>query len=553
MLFKRALRKLSIVFLSLGLTNGAYAILATNLLVDPVAMSLGNAVTAAPPGLSAMHFNPAGLAYIKGRQVQFNTMIVNLQFESEFSAGEDYEFFSYSDDPLVCDQVGDDGSCARFKTAKSKTKGISAIIPLRDSFLDLPPGPLIIPLLLPAFSIRAPDSKITYGTGLSAPLTAGYYRDNDDPGNYLGQRVAFFRVNYLTPSIGFKVTDEISVGATFNFAYQALGFESKLRAPNELTGTLRFLHSTICTPFDGESNIVSDIFLFGLCGTTDSVGPFSDLANVKLSLTDSLSPNMHFGIMWRPTRDFSWGAVFQTKADVQSSGVFKIQYSDSLRNSINAIGSSPTGAIALQILGIPTSIPEEEVGTVSQRFSFPAHFQTGIKYRWFDQVGLSVDLGWSNYSEWDNIDLIFDQRTAAFDTIELLSNRASGNSLSIPLGFQDVWNMGFGVEWYFNQRLTLRAGYEPRPSAIPANKRTPLIPLTNADLFGVGFGYKWSKFSEFNGTISYLASQDKIPANTSDASNSSALEDIVYNPYGGLNIKTEAQVLYLGASFKTRW
>ena len=40
----------------------AHAALTENLAVSPVAMSLGNAVTADPPGLDSIHFNPAGLA-----------------------------------------------------------------------------------------------------------------------------------------------------------------------------------------------------------------------------------------------------------------------------------------------------------------------------------------------------------------------------------------------------------------------------------------------------------------------------------------------------------
>ncbi|MDY7025406.1 MAG: outer membrane protein transport protein, partial [Pseudomonadota bacterium] len=383
----------------------AQAQLATNLLIDPVAMSLGNAVTASPPGLSGVHFNPAALANIKGRHIQFNFLAAMLEFESEYSAGDDYEFFGYSDDPVVCEQPGENGSCAKFKTTKSKTRGISAIIPLRDRFLDLPPGPLVNPLLLPSIAIRAPDSKYTFASGISAPLAAGYYRDPDDVGNFMGQRVGLLRVNYLTPSVGFDITDELSVGATINFAYQALGFESDVRSPNDLTGMLRYLHESVCTPFDGEGNLVTDIFLFGLCNSDDSIGPFSKLADLRLVEKDTLSPNFHLGVMWEPTRDFSWGAVFQSAAQVDMSGQFRVRSSQEIRNAINAIGSSPTGAIALQILGIPVNIPEEQMGTVTQRFSFPAHFQTGIKYRLFDQVGLSFDVGWSNYSEWDNINL----------------------------------------------------------------------------------------------------------------------------------------------------
>ncbi|HEY9029401.1 MAG TPA: hypothetical protein VIP05_34260, partial [Burkholderiaceae bacterium] len=41
----------------------AHAALTDNLAVSPVAMSLGNAVTADPPGIDSIHANPAGLTH----------------------------------------------------------------------------------------------------------------------------------------------------------------------------------------------------------------------------------------------------------------------------------------------------------------------------------------------------------------------------------------------------------------------------------------------------------------------------------------------------------
>ena len=48
--------------------QGCYAVLAENLTIgNAKALALGHAVTADPPGIDAIHFNPAGLAKIKGR------------------------------------------------------------------------------------------------------------------------------------------------------------------------------------------------------------------------------------------------------------------------------------------------------------------------------------------------------------------------------------------------------------------------------------------------------------------------------------------------------
>ena len=57
---------------------GAQAQLAQNLTIHPKALALGNAVTADPPGVMAIHYNPAGLTRLDGRQLEVNLMSVYL-------------------------------------------------------------------------------------------------------------------------------------------------------------------------------------------------------------------------------------------------------------------------------------------------------------------------------------------------------------------------------------------------------------------------------------------------------------------------------------------
>lgn len=49
-----------------GLASTSHAQLGQNLSVDMKALSMGNAVTADPPGINSIHFNPAGLSRIDG-------------------------------------------------------------------------------------------------------------------------------------------------------------------------------------------------------------------------------------------------------------------------------------------------------------------------------------------------------------------------------------------------------------------------------------------------------------------------------------------------------
>src|SRR5690606_34740323 len=69
-----SMKQISIVTL-LALTlaaSAAQAQLSQNLSVGkPVALSLGNSITARPPGTDAIHYNPAGLALLKNEYKQY--------------------------------------------------------------------------------------------------------------------------------------------------------------------------------------------------------------------------------------------------------------------------------------------------------------------------------------------------------------------------------------------------------------------------------------------------------------------------------------------------
>lgn len=112
---------------------------------------------------------------------------------------------------------------------------------------------------------------------------------------------------------------------------------------------------------------------------------------------------------------------------------------------------------------------------------------------------------------------------------------------------------GIGTEYTWNERLKFRMGFEPRKSAIPKDKRSSLVPINDAILIGAGIGYQFDKDTEIDLTAMYLYSKDSIPANTSCNVNCTGLNHIVYNPYAGLDVQTEAAVTMLGLAYRTRW
>lgn len=548
------LRPLTCAILLTSLSGLSHAQLGQNLSVDIRALSMGNAVTADPPGISSIHFNPAGLTKIDGLQTDVQGLLVDFNIRRELEVPPGYNVFGYSDDPLVCDDIQPGQKiCGEFKDyAVSKVDHPSLYVPVLKKIVNWPQGlPLAAPLAGAAY--RPPGSKITYASALYAPLVAGFGSADGDPGNYMGQQVAIERITYLSPSAAYKVNDHLSLGASIGMSYQAIALKTDLRFPNELIGVLRLIDEDVCGSFKENGNIVSDLLLFGVCNAQEGIGPFSKFGSMEVALEQTLSPTYNLGLLWEPNEDFGFGMVYQSNSKMKLKGKYSIDNSFGAQELIRAMGSSVTGAILQAILGFPSYIPPSESGIVSMDLEFPAHFQAGIKYKVMPDLQLNFDVGWTDFAAWDKFGFNFDRQVSALKIAKLLSNDVTPTSLNLPLGFRSPWSWGVGMEYSATDRLKLRLGYEPRKSAIPDDRRNTLVPINNAQMFGAGLGYQFDPDTTIDLTAMHLRSRDNIPANTSGLANKTGVNNLLLNPYAGLNVKTNTKVTILGIAYRTSW
>ena len=538
-----------------GCSSAAFAQLGTNLSIDVRSLAMGNAVTADPPGVSAVHFNPAALTKIEGLQTDVQGILANFDVKREFSVPAGYNVFGYSDDPLVCNDGPEVSSdlCTDFKgTVNGDVEYASLYVPILKKMVDLGEGaPLAAPTAGVAYN--PPGSKMTFATAVYAPLIAGFGAENGNAGNYMGQQVALERITYLSPTMAFQVNDELSIGGGIGMSYQAIGMKTDLRFPNELIGMLRMIDEVICTPFKDNSDIITDILLLGMCNAQEGMNPFGRFGQLELAMEQSLSPSYNLGVLWEPREDFSFGMVYQSASKMRLKGKYHIDNAKAPQELIKGMMSSPTGQILAAILGFPSSVPASESGLVSMDFEYPQHFQAGIKYNIMPDLQVNFDVGWTDYRAWDKFKFEFDRQISALKIAKLLSSDISDTSLALPLGFTSPWNYGIGIEYSATDRLKLRAGYEPRTSAIPDGKRNTMIPINGAQLFGLGVGYRFDADTDLDLSIGFLRSKDSIPANTSSMANQTGVNNILLNPYAGLNVKTDTKVTILGLNYRTRW
>lgn len=80
-----------------------------------------------------------------------------------------------------------------------------------------------------------------------------------------------------------------------------------------------------------------------------------------------------------------------------------------------------------------------------------------------------------------------------------------------------------------------------------------LAPVGDADLYGLGLGYRWDKDTIIDIGFNYFVSKQEIPAGSSCNVSCEGIDNLVYNPYAGLNIETSVKAYIFALTYTTRF
>ena len=496
------------------------------------AIALGNAVTADPPGIDSIHFNPAGLALLDGRQRQLKVLAGAFDFTVEFGGHE----------PATQAVIDRFGYVDEASNATSKNSAIGSKLPGKKGVNEWPLPVIFIPF--GGVSIKAPGSRMTFATAVYTPMASGYIRDEDDPGRFLGQEMAMTRLTYLSPSLGYQMTESLFIGASIGMSWQGLGVLNQFRIPNVLVvGIDQMIKGLtgqgICSP-DNEA-----------CGI--EIGPYTELFQLSLDTQDNFVPSINVGLLWKPTPWFTWGLTYQAESVAQTKGDFEIIYRDEWVSFFSGLQGSEAG----QALNAVTPLPSgrrTESGKINVDLILPSHLATGVSIQITPKWKVNLDVKRSEWGSWESLDLEFDQEIDFLKLASLFGGGGGAETLSLPRGYETVWNWGIGIEYQYNDSLALRMGYEPRTSSIPPDRQDVLLPLGDAELFGFGFEYKPSRGQTIDVGLAYLHAEADVPAGTSKNSNSiDQRTNIVYNPFAGTDFKSQVNAVLLEFSYHSQF
>ncbi|WP_420476210.1 OmpP1/FadL family transporter [Noviherbaspirillum sp. ST9] len=514
----------------------AHAALTDNLLTSPTAMSLGNAVTADPPGTDSIHFNPAGLTRITGEVHSQSFGAVSLRAPASFRQGPDFSIGGFRDDPLNGTSTGE-------MNQRVYIPGVGL------------PGWRLPAVILPGLGLayNKEGSPFTFAIGnyISQAMSSDRTKDPDDPGRFSGKVMHLQRLVFAAPAVGYKVSDTLSIGASVPLAHQAFILNTDMRMPNELLGIVGKVQQGWCPQNGG--NIV-DTFTFGLCGGGEEgrINPFKKAASIDLNMTAHVDPTINLGLLWEPLDWFGLGVVYQGGSKTKVSGQYTFRAEPMLRRFVEGMHSSLLGPIAAGVLGLPQTIPEEQRGNVSATIPFPHRLQLGFKFKPTPRIQFNVDANYANWKSWDALTLEFDQSIKLLEMARLFGVPDS-TRLALPRGYKNTLHFGYGLQTKVSEKLTLRFGYEPRKSSIPKDKLDLVAPLPDTKLYSIGANYKINKEMDISVAASYMTGDYFVPANGSCNMNCDKFFNIVYNPYAGLDVTGGIRVRYFGVTITKRF
>lgn len=528
------LRYLFCIFIIFSAALSEAALVENLTIGNPKALALAHSVTADPPGLDSIHFNPAGLSRINDRQYQVKSVVGSLAIDMSFGGyNEEQQKFI---DGLI--QSGREPSYYEdvAVNSNSEIQGVAVMLPgfgLTD-MSSLVGG-------MGGFSYQSADEKFTFANAVYTPLAFGFVRDENDPGVYMGKKLALSIISYFTPSIAVQFNDQLSVGVAITASYIGLGIELPVRTAAEVIGFLGDLQDGVCELDLGNSLCVSGLNVY------------DQLFSINIETESSFEMGYNLGVLWSPVNWLSLGAVYQSQYTSKTEGSFELIQSEAFAALWGPLTDSSNEYHALiSALGIKGGT-EILKGEGEVKVVVPGYIAFGTSIRVFPQLKINLDYKRANWDTWKNLSLDFKQEIDYLILLGLLQPDLTTNtSVSFPLNFKNAWNASVGITYVYSDQIEFRMGYEDRPSSLSEDGNA-LLPLGEGHLFGLGFGYRLGSGASFDLAIGRLRSKLSMPGGTSSLGNSTDPIKAIYNPYPGTDIDVDVRVDFIEASYQSRF
>lgn len=305
----------------------------------------------------------------------------------------------------------------------------------------------------------APHGFVRYGVsdrlGVGLGVYAPYGFSTEWPREFEGSFISFrssLESLYVQPTVSYRVTDGISVGAGLVAAFSRV----ELNRAVDLAGE--------AVPGTGVS--------WGQLGIPRGTA----FATARLESDWGTGWGGHFGLHARVNDQIDLGLRFLTPVNMNYDGEASFRQ---LETGLVIPGQNPLGLPAGTPLDAVVQDAFEEGPLVDQEgrtgITFPAQVVGGIRYEATPALALSLDAHWFNWSTFDEVELRFAESTLD-DVLEQ--------------NYEDAWAFRVGGRYQLAPDWALGLGYIHNTAASPPESVTPLVPEGDRNHFTAGLGWQ---------------------------------------------------------------
>lgn len=405
-------------------------------------MARGGAFIAAPDSLLALHYNPAGLSYLKGLQVELSLspVIMDAQFQRKC--------------PCVIDRnVVLDGLDAN---------ALDAQLEARYTQASKTNTQLYIPFISLGYGLEALDTTIALGVwgpnsgrhdyGALPPATRPTFVTEADtqPGRYSGLQMKTIEVNFgigfgMRPFKGMPGLDRLRIGGML------MGFQS---------GNDQVLHMYV------NSDTLADIY-----GRTPENAKLD--APIVFSFKESFAINWAVGANYEIIDGLTFGASFRGQRNIKTSGTIDVTLPAELQGDLR----DPTDDVA-RVTGneVDVSLSTAPIFRSGLQYEVPSLFRAELAWVWE---------GWSAHDR-----VVIQPKGINF---EIAGQPAEAlGEIVAERRWKDTWSLRLGGEFtLWEPYITLQGGYYYEPTAIAPQRVDPSRIDLDKHGFSVGAATTW--------------------------------------------------------------
>lgn len=393
-------------------------------------------------GAESMHFNPAGLVFLK-TNMDFSLGISAVMAKAKYSnAG----YSAKTDNPVSTPLY----AYAGFKIYNNLAAGISLTTP--------------------------------YGSSLKWPK---HWAGAD-----LIQDISL-KSYVIQPTLSYKITDKLSIGVGLQLAWGNVNLSRGLMGAKDIQGIGKLMEAKLAPylpalPETDKETVQKMITVME--GTT--VPP----AYARLEGNAHMRAGFNVGIMYDVCDKVTIGLSYRSKIKMRvKEGDAELTYSN--RRIEDMFGDMEDlmerYAAILATAGVPNiSIPKYDQGSFHAELPLPSNTTLGVSYRPTDRWELALDLQYVGWSAYDSLNVYFNEAELGIAPIKAEKN------------YKNAMTYRIGASYKATERLDVRAGVYFDQSPIRKNLYNPETPGMNK--LGISAGLTFEPYKNLQIDVAFL-------------------------------------------------